>query len=306
MKRMIISMVMVAVALIFGVELGMESLFLSRGQETAAVMADVRKPVKQTVWTEPPEVYVLFGVDTAEGDEGRSDCILLASLEGDTVRMCSIARDTMVTIPGTGEETKLGHAYAYGGPDLAMAAIRENFGLDIKHYATVNYSQLPEIVDMLGGAEVPLTQEEWDYLGLGRTYLGQKRLTGEEALRYCRIRALDNDDMRTARQRNLVSSMLTAVQRCSKARLPALVMTGLEMCRTNVELPQALRLGWDIFTRRGNLRTESISIPGETVSAWGGIREDGIWYYVYDLGRASEVMREFFYGESAQAVSAAQ
>ena len=44
-----------------------------------------------------------------------------------------------------------------------------------------------------------------------------------------------------------------------------------------------------------------MALPGEAVSAWSGIREDGLWYYVYDLTRASEVVADFFSGSRDQA-----
>ena len=297
MKRIILSMVMAALAILFVLEISMEQIFVSKRQETAETMADIQQTAAVEE-IETPEIYALFGVDAQEGEVGRSDCILLLSLEGNTLRMCSLARDTMVTIAGTDTETKLGHAYALGGPEGAMETINENFGLDITEYTAVNFDQLEEIVDLLGGVEVPLTQEEWNYMGLGQPYLGTRRLSGEEALTYCRIRSIDNDDMRTGRQRTLITAMLSSVQDMPRSKLPELAIEGMKMCRTNLTLPDILRLGKAVMGERDNMRTESLSIPGEAVSAWGGNRDDGVWYYVYDLERASEVVHDFFYGSS--------
>lgn len=255
--------------------------------------------------TGKPEIYALFGVDAEDGEAGRSDCILLLSLNGDTLRMCSLARDTLVTIPGTGEETKLGHAYAYGGPDLALETIRENFGVDVRRYAAVNFSQMPRLIELVGGVEVPLSQAEWEALSLDAPYLGYSNLDGSAALRYCRLRAIDSDDQRTARQRTVVRSMLASIRKLPKSRLPALALEGIRLTRTNLGPGEVLRLGRQALAGGSALRVESLAIPGDSVSAWGGIRPDGAWYYVYDLSRAGEALEEFFSGGGGSAAPAA-
>ena len=72
-----LAVVMAAMALLLGIELGMECYFDGRLQETAETMAGAAQ--QSVPLEEPPEIYALFGVDTREGDAGRSDCILLLS-----------------------------------------------------------------------------------------------------------------------------------------------------------------------------------------------------------------------------------
>ena len=80
----------------------------------------------------------------------------------------------------------------------------------------------------------------------------------------------------------------------------------MKLCRTNVSLPQLLRLGKTVLDHPEGMEIRRLSIPGTAVTAWGGIREDGVWYYVYDLDRASEVLRGFFYGSAAETVAATE
>lgn len=293
MKKKILVVCMGALVLLFGIQVFMECLFTDRLQEMTAAMAETESAVRL------PEIYALFGVDQEEGDLGRSDCILLVSLDaqGD-LRLCSLARDTLVTMPGEGNEIKLGHAYALGGPELAMETINENFGLDIQKYVSVNFSQMEELVELLGGVEVPLTQAEWEYLGLPKPYLGTRRLNGEEALCYSRIRAIDSDDMRTGRQRLLLMGMLNQLRKCPRGELPGLVAAGMKMCRTNVDILTAMHLGKQVLDHRPD--THTMALPGDSVPAWGGVRRDGVWYYVYDLHEAGEQLEHFFFPESAQ------
>ena len=73
--------------------------------------------------------------------------LLTGSME--KIKLTSIARDTYVSVDGYGQ-TKINHAYAYGGPELAIKTINENFSLDVKDFVTVNFSQLAEIIDYVG------------------------------------------------------------------------------------------------------------------------------------------------------------
>lgn len=303
-----LAVIMAAMAILLGIQLSMEHMFTERRLETAPTMAEVKaaeeQKAEQAKQEELPEIFAIFGVDADEGDDGRSDCILLMSFEKEsgTLRMCSIARDTMVTIPGEGVKTKLGHAYSMGGPEKAMETLNENFDLNIQHYVSVNFSQMADIVELMGGVEVQLSQAEWNYMGLGEPYLGVKKLDGPQALKYCRIRSIDSDDVRTGRQRTLIASMLGHLQDVPRARLPELLADGIKMCRTNIGFGELLRLGKTVLSVKNGVETVSMALPGDSVNAWGGIREDGIWYYVYDLHQAADVMGEFFFGESAQRV----
>ena len=299
MKRKILGVIMVALVLIFGVQLFMEQLFRTRLLEMTQTMAQT--PGQMESDNREQELFVIFGIDQKEGDAGRSDCVLLASLEeSGKLRLCSIARDTLVTLPDTGEETKLGHAYALGGPELAIRTLNENFGLEVEQYVSVNFSQLSQIVDLLGGVELQLSEEEWRYLELGKKYLGVQRLSGAQALSYSRIRSIDNDVMRMERHRKLVLAMIRTLGNVEMTRFPELVVEGMSCCRTNVDILTAMRWGKVLLKNAGNLEPESICLPGNAVTAWGGIRPDGVWYYVYDLDKASEEIRDFFQREPGE------
>lgn len=75
------------------------------------------------------------------------------------LKLTSFMRDTYVNVPEWGD-TKLTHAYSYGGPALAIETIERNFGIDIDRYAVVYFDTFPGTVDTLGGIEVEMTQTE--------------------------------------------------------------------------------------------------------------------------------------------------
>lgn len=134
-----------------------------------------------------------------------------------------------MAIEGYGYD-KITHAYAYGGPELAIKTINQNFNLDIKNYVTVNFHQMAEIVDAFGGVDMDLTADEVYQLNQNLWTLSQEspgtvvssdyilniygemdlingpfeggtyHLNGNQAVAYARIRHIDSDDVRASRQ----------------------------------------------------------------------------------------------------------
>ncbi|MEG0378269.1 MAG: LCP family protein, partial [Eubacterium sp.] len=108
----------------------------------------------------------LFGVDGRDDVDGnRSDTIMIATLNFKTgaIKVTSIMRDLMVKIPeGKNNDAtyeKINAAYDYGGPQLAVKTLNENFDLNISDYVVVNFDCLVDTVDALGGVEVNIADE---------------------------------------------------------------------------------------------------------------------------------------------------
>ena len=72
-------------------------------------------------------------------------------------------RDSFVTISSRGQD-KINHAYAFGGPQLAIKTLNENFDLNIEDFAAVNFKTLPKIIDKVGGIELDIDSEELKYI----------------------------------------------------------------------------------------------------------------------------------------------
>ncbi|MGZ6559098.1 MAG: LCP family protein [Solirubrobacteraceae bacterium] len=88
----------------------------------------------------------------------RSDTIMLWRIGGGTSRRLSIPRDTVVPIPGHGDD-KINAAYAYGGPALAIKTVEEfarNEGVNLKinHLIIVNLAAFPAFINAIGGVDV--------------------------------------------------------------------------------------------------------------------------------------------------------
>lgn len=111
----------------------------------------------------------LFGVDARNSEfTGRSDVIMILSVDNrhGKIKMTSILRDSELLIEGEGYNgylsyvDKITHAYYYGGPELAIRTLNQNFGLDIRDYVTINFANMAAIVDAFGGVDITMTAEE--------------------------------------------------------------------------------------------------------------------------------------------------
>jgi LCP family protein required for cell wall assembly len=86
------------------------------------------------------------------GQPSRSDSILLLRIGGGHNATLSIPRDTVVDIPGHGQN-KINAAYAFGGPSLAIRTVEQFLGIRINHLAEVNFVNFPRLIDALGGIQ---------------------------------------------------------------------------------------------------------------------------------------------------------
>lgn len=171
---------------------------------------------------------LLIGNDSRSEDEsGRSDAMILISISSRTnsIHMTSLLRDIYVDIPGH-DGNRLNAAYAYGGPELLMETLKENFDIDVSRYMLVNFQAFANLVDAVGGVDLDVTNEEVQYINgylveynqlegrpEGTDYLdtslsGNIHLNGPQALAYCRNRYIGTDFARTERQRKVLSAAM--------------------------------------------------------------------------------------------------
>ncbi len=168
---------------------------------------------------------LLIGSDVeSSGGSSRSDTMMIASVNSKTgkITLVSILRDTHVDIPGRGA-AKINAAYSWGGVNLLIQTIEENFGIKIDDYATVNFEMFESLVEGLGGITIEVTENEANYLNeffeLGeggkadKVQSGEKVfLNGYQTLCYARIRKLDSDFFRTERQRKIIGAIMENIK----------------------------------------------------------------------------------------------
>ena len=92
-----------------------------------------------------PMTVVLYGIDDdaqrhQENLGQRSDSIVLMSInpkDNKTV-MVSVPRDTRTEIVGHNSTEKINHAYAYGGPKMAVNSLEKLMDVPVDHYIAIN------------------------------------------------------------------------------------------------------------------------------------------------------------------------
>lgn len=233
----------------------------------------------------------LFGVDSRDSSLGagnRSDCIIIASINNDTkkVKLVSVYRDTYVDIDGYGLD-KITHAYAYGGPQLALKTLNENLDLNIKEFVTVNFDAVANAINALGGVEINVTSEELGYLnsylaetsrvtGIETekiTETGLQTLDGVQAVAYSRIRYTSGGDYkRTERMRDVVEAMFKKAKTKTIGELNSLADEILPQVKTNIKVNEMISLTPTLLTYE---ITDSIGWPyevkGITTDRWYGV-----------------------------------
>ncbi|MCA1065406.1 LytR family transcriptional regulator [Rossellomorea aquimaris] len=187
---------------------------LNKTAETMNEQIDRPKSEKRTEEVEfekkQPFSVLLLGVDEREGDRGRSDTMIVVTVnpQEKTTKMLSIPRDTLVNIVGKGYEDKINHAYAFGGVEMAMDTVEEFLDIPIDYYAKINMEGFKDIVNAVGGVTV---NNDFAFTYSGMTFNeGKISLDGEEALLYSRMRKQDprGDFGRQARQRQVIQAVI--------------------------------------------------------------------------------------------------
>jgi LCP family protein required for cell wall assembly len=196
-----------------------------------------------------PTTILVLGVDRRTGEPARSDTIMLMRVDPRTHRIAqlSIPRDMLVDIPGNGQ-SKINAAYAWGGPALAVKTVRQFTGVPVNHIVILNMKKFPRLIDAVGGVDVyvPKTISSW-YPG-GRTVTfkrGINHMDGARAEEYVRMRKVDSDFFRMARQQQVVQALQKKITaRSGLLRLP---WTGDKLMRavaTDLSARQLIELAY--------------------------------------------------------------
>lgn len=208
----------------------------------------------------------LFGVDSREGEletDTRSDTIMIASLNRETleVKISSVYRDTLLQ-QSDGTLNKANSAYAYGGPEAAIAMLNENLDMDIEHYVTVNFNSLIDVIDAVGGVEIDVQEEEIQYINgyateiikvtgkdsIGVSQAGLQTLNGVQATAYARIRYTTGDDFKRAeRQRDVLTKVVEKLQGASLSQINKIIDKVFPEVSTNFTLTEILDYALDAF-----------------------------------------------------------
>lgn len=252
----------------------------------------------------------LFGIDATDGETGRSDSIMIATLDPvhNKLKVTSVMRDSYVSIDGHGQD-KINHAYAFGGPELAIKTLNENFGLNIEHFISVNFSSLPKIINILGGIDLEITDEELQYIngyindinakdGTNSSHIsypGVQHVDGTQALAYSRIRYTSGGDYeRTQKHRTVLDALFNKLTSTSVSSYNSLLNEVLPYVQTNLTATDILSLGTKVLGIGNNLEQDRFPRDG-----YGeGAMIDGVYYLTFDKETIKKQMRDYIFNDN--------
>lgn len=221
-----------------------------------------------------PISILLLGVDQRAGDRGRSDSLILMTVnpKDQSMKMVSIPRDTRTEIVGKGTTDKINHAYAFGGVDMAVNTVEKFLDVPVDYYVQVNMESFKDIVDAVGGVTVN-NDLNFDYDGYSFKK-GNLTLDGKEALAYSRMRKQDprGDFGRQMRQRQIIEGVIeegASVQ--SLANYGTILDTIGTNVRTNLTFDDMKQIQSNYKDARHNVEQLQVDGKGEKI--------DGIYYY---------------------------
>lgn len=153
---------------------------------------------------------LLLGIDADSGTRGRSDALMILSVDpkSDHMKLISIPRDTRTQIVGKGIDDKINHAYAFGGADMAIATVENFLDIDLDYYVSMNMEGFKELVDQLGKItvynDIAWSDGRYDF-GFGPT-----EMDGDKTMSFVRMRKQDpsGDFGRTKRQRQVIQGIV--------------------------------------------------------------------------------------------------
>ncbi|MFS1008514.1 LCP family protein [Enterococcus casseliflavus] len=206
---------------------------------------------------------LLIGSDSREGEAGRADTIMVLQLDGPSKqpKLLSFMRDTLVTIPGYGEN-KINAAYAFGGADLVRQTLAENFGLETNYYAKVDFRSFEKVIDTLFPSGVAINAEKDMSKNLEVAIKqGKQQMNGLELLQYARFRMDEEGDFGRVRRQQQVMDAIFSEMKNPLAILKLPYAAGKVLGYASTNLPMSFLLKNTFSIARGAGGVDSLTVP---------------------------------------------
>ena len=243
-----------------------------------------------------------------EGKYDRSDSIIVVSLDREKgeVKLASILRDIYVDLHEYGTE-KINAALICGGPEYTVQIVNENFGLNIRYYALVDMRGLVNIIDLIGGIDIEITEMERIFLNCWVRDLamqlkdgiippplekaGLVHMDGRTAMSHARNRAIGSDFARSDRQRAVLRAMAGKIkENTGPIQRIKLFLRCMKYIKTNLSLPRAAALGVCAL-KSVNAGIPSIRIPAENTYR---VSRDKEWHFEINFEENTTILEQFF------------
>lgn len=245
--------------------------------------------------------FLLMGVDSKNASESkgtRTDTLMVFNVDKSSgqISILSIPRDTRAKIEGRKYKEKINHAYAYGGPDLALDTVSNLLNLDLRYYVIADYNFVRRFVDLIGGVEIDVAMDMYyedptaDPPLLIDLKGGNQVLDGDESLQYLRFRkGYKNADLgRIEAQQSFMKSMVKRTLRpINIIKLPQMYLAYNDYITTNIPFETIGKFGLSALKYDlDNMKVQTL--PGESQTI------KGLSYYVHYEEATKQLVREMF------------
>lgn len=241
------------------------------------------------------ENILVLGVDSRGEEKSRTDTMMLVTHDkvNGEIKLTSFMRDIYADIPGY-QSYKLNTAYYLGGVDLLAETLRGMFGLEIHHYALIDFSSFESLVDVAApnGVEIDVEKEMSEHIGVSLTP-GVQKLNGKELLGYARFRADNEGDFgRVRRQQQVISAMKDEMASVTAIpKLPKLAGALQGYVQTDMPLMDQVKLATQLATGGGG-EVERLTLPVENSYSYGNYSHAGSVLDI-DVEQNRQALREY-------------
>lgn len=250
---------------------------------------------------------LLIGADERDNEDGsRSDSMIIATLDNNNkkIKLTSLYRDTLVYIPGYGNN-RINAAYEFGGAELLLQTIKETYDIAIDKYIIIDFKGFEAIIDQIGGLEIDIKDYQIEELNkyIGETTggndcpiteAGLQIINGKQALSYSRIRKNVGDDFeRAERQREVLLKAAEKLKDVKPTKYLGLMNSMIDYIDMNIEPMEALNMAYTIY-KFPSLDTEQISIPLQQYVVDDEIKGIGS-VLVMDRYENTKILHEFIF-----------
>jgi polyisoprenyl-teichoic acid--peptidoglycan teichoic acid transferase len=259
--------------------------------------------------------FLLLGSDTRSGASFRTDTMVVVIVRPSTgeVSLISLPRDLWVNIPTIGMQ-RLNTAYQFGdyynypggGAQLLKDSIQYNLGITIDHTAMVDFDGFRQVVNTIGGVDVPVScpytdwhlispdldpenEYNWELYTVGP---GVIKMDGDLALWYARSRKHSNDFDRGRRQQEVLRALYAQALRANLiSHLPDLYSQVSSSITTDLSFTDLLSLApLSLHLTNANIRSYYINEKNGTVSSW--ITPEGAYVLIPNEAAISALVQE--------------
>lgn len=243
--------------------------------------------------TDGTQNILLIGNDSRDGENSRSDTIMILSFGGVSKKpkLISIMRDSYVTIPGF-SATKINASYAYGGAELLRKTIKENLAINLQYYVTVDFHSFEKVIDALYPKGVAINAEKSIDLDGIHIDPGQQVMKGLKLLQYARFRHDEEGDFgRIRRQQQVMGAVFSQLKSpVSLIHLPYAAGKALGYTANDIPISYYGKIAYAML--KGSSSIERLSIPVK--DSWNfGMTPDGESVIYFDNERNAKAIRSF-------------